>query len=137
MKATLSPGAAFLPRAVFHATLALLMLAASALRAAERVALVVGCGAYSKLHALDTPAQDAKTLAETLAAAPLGFECITVTDATLDAFYEGLEKFKVQARGPRSPCSISAAMASSTTGRTTSFRWMPCWTRLPSSAPRP
>lgn len=101
MKATLFPGAASLPRAVLHATLALLILAATSLHAAERVALVVGCGAYSKLHALDTPAQDAKTLAETLAAAPLGFECITVTDATLDAFYEGLEKFKVQARGAK------------------------------------
>jgi hypothetical protein len=80
-------------RFIAFVTLAL----ASVSPAAERVALVVGNGAYTQARALKNPTRDAAAVAGTLRDA--GFQVTVVNDATVEAFFEGLETFKKAATG--------------------------------------
>lgn len=80
--------------------IALVALAlASVSPAAERVALVVGNGAYTQARALKNPTRDAAAVAGTLRDA--GFQVTVVNDATVEAFFEGLETFRKGATGAR------------------------------------
>lgn len=65
--------------------------------AADRVALVVGNGAYTKARDLKNPIRDAAAVSTALRGS--GFQVIEVNDATVDAFFEGLESFKKAAAG--------------------------------------
>ena len=59
---------------------------------AERVALVIGNGAYENARDLPNPPRDAAAIEALLKKA--GFEVVTVRDAGIEAMYEGLERFK-------------------------------------------
>src|SRR5262245_28239766 len=88
-----SPGPIVLhrPRTLFLMKQSLLLLVCacslvvgSAATAADRVALVVGCGKYrgESISQLETPPNDARRTAATLRQNPLGFEVIESLDAT-------------------------------------------------------
>jgi tetratricopeptide (TPR) repeat protein len=58
----------------------------------RRIALVIGNGAYRRVHALDNPPRDAKLIAASLK--DLGFQSVTVAnDLTRDKFFETLRTF--------------------------------------------
>ncbi len=66
---------------------------------AERVALVIGNGAYQNAKRLANPTRDAAAVAKLLRGA--GFEVVSVEDGGVDAMYEGLERFKRVAAGAK------------------------------------
>ena len=68
---------------------------------AERVALLIGCGAYRSdtAPALDTPVPDMRLLQASLESPALAFQCLTISDASLEQFHAVLAKFKGQAAG--------------------------------------
>lgn len=69
---------------------------------AERVALVVGCSAYTEPGmALDTPVNDARRMAALLQGPEMGFEVIQANDPNLKDFNRALLKFKEQASGAK------------------------------------
>lgn len=76
--------------------LALLAVPAAA-QAQQRVALVVGNGAYREVPRLPNPARDAADMAETLRG--LGFRVQLLRDATRPAFEAGLQRFAREATG--------------------------------------
>ncbi len=78
-------------------------LSGSAALAADRVALVIGCGKYRAdgIPELSTPVNDARRITATLRAAPLNFDVVEVLEATRNGFFEGLSTFKIRARGAR------------------------------------
>lgn len=62
----------------------------------QRIALVIGNGAYKNVHALDNPPRDAKLIAASLK--DLGFQSVTVAnDLTRDKFFETLRAFASEA----------------------------------------
>jgi tetratricopeptide (TPR) repeat protein len=62
----------------------------------QRIALVIGNGAYKNVHALDNPPRDAKLIADSLRG--LGFQTVTLAnDLTRDKFFETLKTFASQA----------------------------------------
>jgi len=62
----------------------------------QRIALVIGNGAYRNVHALDNPPRDAKLIADALK--ELGFQTVTLAnDLTRDKFFETLKAFAAQA----------------------------------------
>ena len=62
----------------------------------NRVALIVGNGAYKNVHKLDTPPRDAKLVADALR--DVGFQTVTLgNDLTRDKFFEALRVFASQA----------------------------------------
>ena len=65
--------------------------------AAERVALVIGNGAYEHTPRLVNPVRDADAVEKLLGKA--GFEIVLIKDADAEAVYAGLEKFKIASRG--------------------------------------
>ena len=67
--------------------------------AAERVALVIGNGAYEHTPRLVNPVRDADAVEKLLGKA--GFEIVLIKDADAEAVYAGLEKFKIASRGAR------------------------------------
>jgi len=67
------------------------------LRAAERVALVIGNDAYQHARKLNAAVSDATAIGSTLS--QLGFEVITVKDANLEAMFKALEAFRQKASG--------------------------------------
>src|SRR4051794_8247048 len=71
--------------------------------AAERVALVIGCGKYRAegVPELSTPANDARRVASALRVAPMSFEVVEIIDATRNAFFEGLNTFRAKGRGAK------------------------------------
>ena len=72
------------------------------LPAADRVALLIGCGKYRDLVPLGTPVNDANALKTVLEGPTLGFECLpVVADANLERFYEALDSFQAKARNAR------------------------------------
>jgi len=86
--------------AVLRSLLGVLLLVAGAsapAAAAERVALVVGNGAYEHTVPLANPANDAAAMAESLSR--LGFQVIAVEDASLSELSAGVREFAKQARG--------------------------------------
>ncbi|MDF1815574.1 MAG: caspase family protein [Verrucomicrobiales bacterium] len=66
---------------------------------AERVALVVGNGDYSHATKLANPPLDAVAIESLLK--QVGFEVLTLRDANVEGFYEGLEQFKTKAKGAK------------------------------------
>lgn len=64
----------------------------ASIHAAERVALVIGNGAYEKANQLPNATRDALAVAQLLE--EQGFMVIHLPDAGVEAIYEGLEKFK-------------------------------------------
>lgn len=69
--------------------------------AADRVALVIGCGAYQAASELDTPVNDARRITAKLGAAPLNFDVVQVLEATRNDFFDGLDEFKQRAQGAK------------------------------------
>ena len=67
------------------------LLLAGVADAAERVALVVGVGAYRSAPALRTPINDAKAISTELRR--LGFDVATLTDPSLRALRRGVSRF--------------------------------------------
>jgi uncharacterized caspase-like protein len=67
--------------------------------AGERVALVVGNGAYQQVKALSNPPSDASEVASSLER--LGFLVRTLTNATFDEMRRALLNFGRQARGAK------------------------------------
>jgi len=67
--------------------------------AADRVALVIGNGAYKHARKLPNPTRDAASVAALLKKS--GFEVINVRDANIEAMYEGLERFKRASKNAR------------------------------------
>lgn len=65
--------------------------------AAERTALVIGNNAYPGDGRLENPARDARAVGAVLQQA--GFEVLSVVDATVETFYESLERLKQRAAG--------------------------------------
>ncbi len=62
----------------------------------QRVALLIGNGAYKNVHALDNPPRDAKLIADQLKG--LGFQTVTLAnDLTRDKFFETLRNFASEA----------------------------------------
>ncbi len=62
----------------------------------QRIALVIGNGAYKNVPALDNPPRDAKLIADSLKG--LGFQTVTLAnDLTRDKFFETLKSFASQA----------------------------------------
>src|SRR5215472_797187 len=62
----------------------------------QRIALVIGNGAYRNVHALDNPPRDAKLIAASLK--ELGFQTVTLAnDLTRDKFFETLKSFAAEA----------------------------------------
>mgnify|MGYP003639577432 CR=1 FL=1 len=59
---------------------------------ADRVALIVGNGDYQNTSKLTNPTNDAKAVAAMLE--KLNFKVITLLDADVDAFYDGIDRFK-------------------------------------------
>ena len=102
-----------------------LALAPDAARAENRIALVIGNASY-QAGALDTPANDAGLIAQTLQAA--GFDVVGARDLDQDslrrAFRDFLEKAISPGRIP-SRSSISAVTDCSSKARTTSYRSTP------------
>jgi tetratricopeptide (TPR) repeat protein len=63
---------------------------------AQRIALIIGNGAYKNVHALGNPPRDAKLIADSLKG--LGFQTVTLAnDLTRDKFFETLRSFAAQA----------------------------------------
>jgi tetratricopeptide (TPR) repeat protein len=59
---------------------------------ANRVALIIGNGAYKNVHPLDNPPRDAKLIADALR--DVGFQTVTLSnDLTRDKFFETLKTF--------------------------------------------
>lgn len=78
--------------------LALSLMPLALLRAAERVALIVGCNEYQVASmALDTPVNDALRMAELLKSKDLGFEVISAFDPSLKEFNRALVELKNRA----------------------------------------
>ena len=71
--------------------------------AADRAALVIGCGKYRAegVPELSTPVNDARKMAAALRQAPLNFEVIEAADSTRNQFFEKLDEFKARARGAK------------------------------------
>jgi hypothetical protein len=71
--------------------------------AAERVALVIGCGKYQAqgVPELSTPVNDARRMTEKLRATPMGFDVVEVLEATRNGFFDGLSTFKTRAQGAK------------------------------------
>ena len=67
--------------------------------AVERIALVVGNGAYQHVPALDNPRNDAEDMESALRA--VGFEVVVGTDLDSTAFYERIGEFARRARGAK------------------------------------
>ena len=67
--------------------------------AVERIALVVGNGAYQHVPALDNPRNDAEDMESALQA--VGFEVVAGTDLDRLAFYERIDEFARRARGAK------------------------------------
>lgn len=62
----------------------------------QRIALVIGNGAYRNVHALDNPPRDARLIAASLK--ELGFQTVTLAnDLTRDKFFETLKSFAAEA----------------------------------------
>lgn len=75
------------------------LFAAGAAQAAERVALVIGNGAYSNASTLPNPANDAADFAAAMR--DLGFETIVATDVDKAGFDQKLRDFARALRGAR------------------------------------
>ncbi|MGJ4953705.1 caspase family protein [Bradyrhizobium sp. HKCCYLS20291] len=76
--------------------LAALAPQATAAPSTRRVALVIGNGAYTSVHALPNPPRDARLIADTLRAA--GFQSVTlVNDLSRDKFFDALRSFEAEA----------------------------------------
>jgi hypothetical protein len=96
----------------------------SAASAEKRIALVIGNAGY-QVGALATPANDAGLVAQTLQAA--GFDVVGARDLDQDSLRRAFRDFleKATGAGPdTSRSSMSAATASSSRAKTTSFRSM-------------
>ncbi|MEM7602276.1 MAG: caspase family protein, partial [Verrucomicrobiota bacterium] len=68
------------------------VLAAGALSASDRIALVVGCNAYEHVPKLKNATADARAISGLLERAE--FDVIELLDPGVEEIYEGLEKFK-------------------------------------------
>jgi hypothetical protein len=79
--------------------LTLLTLSPACLRAAERVALVIGNNAYQNGNVLANPVNDAEAVGEALKAA--GFSVTTTTDASLEKMERAVLNFKKEATGAK------------------------------------
>ncbi|MBL9131001.1 MAG: caspase family protein [Verrucomicrobiaceae bacterium] len=73
------------------------LVLASSLVAADRVALVIGNGAYPGGGRLENPVRDARAVGAVLQQA--GFEVIALEDARVESIYEGLERLKQRLAG--------------------------------------
>lgn len=71
----------------------------SALSAADKVALVIGNGAYKNAPVLENPVNDARAVSKLLET--LGFEVISVEDAGIEEIHSGLVSFKRIAENAR------------------------------------
>ena len=78
-------------RTIITAALILCAAFAGALRAEERIALVVGNSTYDAVSSLDNPNSDARLISETLAG--LGFEVTLLLDASQDELKRGIGLF--------------------------------------------
>ena len=83
--------------AVWALAAAVLSSAPGTVGAAERVALVIGNGAYEHVATLKNPGNDAADMAAALGR--LGFEVVEGTNLDLDGFYDKLGEFDEAARG--------------------------------------
>jgi tetratricopeptide (TPR) repeat protein len=83
-------------RALAQERLAALTETRGASAKTQRIALVIGNGAYRNVHALDNPPRDASLIADSLKG--LGFQSVTLAnDLTRDKFFEMLKTFAAQA----------------------------------------
>lgn len=75
----------------FCLSLVMSVFVARAAVAGERIALIIGNGAYSSISPLDNPVSDAQLMAESLG--NMGFEVILMTDADLGTLKRGVAEF--------------------------------------------
>ena len=79
------------------AALALVLVAASGVRAETRVALVIGNGNYAHAASLPNPGNDASDVAATLER--LGFSVTRILNGTYDDLRQAIRAFNVQVQG--------------------------------------
>lgn len=83
-------------RAILGLMLAVMVLAAGALRAEPRIALVIGNGGYKAVGALPNPVRDAELIAQRLES--LGFDVTLVPDSDLAGMQAAISAFGRQLR---------------------------------------
>lgn len=79
----------------------LLVLAAASLSAAERVALLVGCGDYVHATPLDSPKHDVAAMRAVLTSPDMGFQVTELMNPNNEAFLRAVKKFRADAQGAR------------------------------------